>query len=148
MRRLYKAQSGICAGCGKRIVLGQQGDPRKAASFDHVIPRSEGGRRVATNGLLKHAACNEARGNRPANGCDLIWHLVVSLRLTRRGRRSARSGANGTGGKGCDLFPSGSSNPSPLVLSAPVGMKQNGRKPVWPAGGDVADRQVSVFAAK
>jgi 5-methylcytosine-specific restriction endonuclease McrA len=81
--RLRTAQRGICAGCGGQVPRRKR---RKhphpeAPTFDHVVPRSQGGTRALDNGLLKHNRCNSNRGSRPANGCDLIWHAVVLARL-------------------------------------------------------------------
>jgi len=56
-----------------------------ACSFDHVIPRSQGGTYVLSNGLAKHRRCNVARMDRPATGCDLIWHAAVLAKLTAGG---------------------------------------------------------------
>jgi 5-methylcytosine-specific restriction endonuclease McrA len=60
-------------------------DPRYP-TFDHVIPRSRGGRTVLTNGLLKHQECNAKRGNENPTGCDLIWVEFVRARLAVRPR--------------------------------------------------------------
>ncbi|MFN6934251.1 MAG: HNH endonuclease [Tsuneonella sp.] len=87
-RALRWAQGSICAGCGqpvpsaKRLALYHPDYP----TFDHVVTRSEGGRRVLENGLLKHQRCNHARANRAANGCDLVWLSLVRDRLAERPR--------------------------------------------------------------
>ena len=79
---LYYAQGGYCAGCGQLVRRrGRAKRPAWVPSFDHVIPRSKGGTRVLTNGLLKHTGCNGARGDRAARGCDLLWQQVVLVAL-------------------------------------------------------------------
>lgn len=79
---LFHAQSGFCAGCGNKIRSkpGRSNDPL-APTFDHVCPRSKGGKSLVTNGLLKHRRCNAQRGDRPPTGCDRLWQIVVSARL-------------------------------------------------------------------
>ena len=83
-QRLRRAQGDLCAGCATRFlkdsVLGPR-DPRYP-TFDHVIPRSRGGRRSLDNFLLKHRRCNEIRGNAPPTGCDLVWLAAVRARVT------------------------------------------------------------------
>jgi hypothetical protein len=87
INRLREAQRGICAGCGQHVEKGPEKRRRKKSrrqeegSFDHVIPHSAGGFRALDNGLFKHRRCNSARGNAPANGCDLIWHFLTLSRL-------------------------------------------------------------------
>ncbi|MDX5986427.1 hypothetical protein [Sphingomonas echinoides] len=88
-RRILRwAQSSLCAGCGMPLP-----SPRHLVryhpdypTFDHVTLRSAGGRRLLSNGLLKHLRCNQARGARPSTGCDAIWMTVVAARLADRPR--------------------------------------------------------------
>ena len=70
-------------------------------TFDHVTLRSAGGRRLLSNGLLKHLRCNQARGARPSTGCDAIWMTVVAARLADRPRslKPIFKGAIGKKGK-------------------------------------------------
>jgi 5-methylcytosine-specific restriction endonuclease McrA len=87
-RALRWAQGSICAGCGAHLPSSSRlkiHDPRYP-TFDHVIPRSRGGRTVLTNGLLKHQECNAKRGNSDPTGCDLIWVEFVRARLAVRPR--------------------------------------------------------------
>jgi hypothetical protein len=51
-----------------------------------VWPKSAGGRRLLSNGLLKHQRCNQARANRPPTGCDILWLTFVAERLAKRPR--------------------------------------------------------------
>lgn len=81
--RLKRAQNGICAGCAEPFLDDpnlHQTDPRYP-TFDHVTPRSRGGRRNLDNGLLKHRRCNQIRGNSPPTGCDLVWLEGVRARI-------------------------------------------------------------------
>ena len=81
--RLREAQMGICAGCGRAVAKPGRRPPDHplAPSFDHVIPRSRGGKDNLGNGLLKHRKCNGERGDRPATGCDRIWQFAVRSAL-------------------------------------------------------------------
>ncbi|MEH3107920.1 MAG: hypothetical protein PGN09_11770 [Sphingomonas fennica] len=85
-RALRWAQGSICAGCGGHLPAAKRlkrFDP-DYPTFDHVLPRSAGGRRVLANGLLKHQRCNQARGNQPPTGCDMLWLMLVTGRLSHR----------------------------------------------------------------
>lgn len=77
------AQRGYCAGCGEMLTRRFDRKPHHpdAATFDHVVLASLGGRRELANGLAKHRRCNERRGQSLATGCDRIWHDVVLTRL-------------------------------------------------------------------
>lgn len=89
---LLWAQDGICAGCGQAI-SGSTRRPRRRPSYPtlaHVQPRSAGGTWEITNLLLKHRACNEAWGDLPATGCDLLWQLLVRVRLLARDAERVR----------------------------------------------------------
>lgn len=90
---LYRAQAGICAGCG-RSIRKRMGRPEDALAptFDHVVTRASGGGNGIRNGLLKHRACNSARADRPPTGCDLLWHEVVRVKLARA-RQNRRKNA-------------------------------------------------------
>lgn len=87
-RALRWAQRSICAACGlhipsvKRV---KRHDP-EYPTFDHVVTRSAGGGRLLSNGLLKHQRCNQARANRIATGCDLLWLDFAQARLQGRPR--------------------------------------------------------------
>ena len=85
-RALRWAQGSICAGCGGHLPSATRvkcHDP-DYPTFDHVVPRSKGGLRTLANGLLKHLRCNQARGDRPPNGCDRLWLLRVTAILKDR----------------------------------------------------------------
>lgn len=85
---LWLAQDGICAGCGRPVrkrsaTPGQHSDAPDDPTFDHVATAISGGSNGLRNGILKHRACNEARGSRPPTGCDHLWHEVVRVKLAR-----------------------------------------------------------------
>ena len=82
-RKLRFAQQSICAGCGQHLpsVRRVKKHHPDYPTFDHVVPKSLGGRRVLTNGLLKHRRCNGLKANRCPSGCDLIWLAAVQFRL-------------------------------------------------------------------
>lgn len=89
---LWKAQNGICAGCGREVRKRISPNPcPDDPSFDHVASRASGGSNGLRNGILKHRRCNAERADKPANGCDLIWFEAVRVRLARarQNRRKA-----------------------------------------------------------
>lgn len=90
--RLRKAQGNICAGCGHPFLRRGRvtADDPLAPTFDHYIPRSSGGTSAASNGLLKHAQCNAARGSAAPTGCDTVWLEVRRVRFSRRVRSESR----------------------------------------------------------
>jgi|HubBroStandDraft_4_1064222.scaffolds.fasta_scaffold15185_2 5-methylcytosine-specific restriction endonuclease McrA len=60
-------QGCLCAMCGHRFPaageLNEELQVKYAATFDHVIPRSQGGADDVTNLRLVHRGCNRARGD-------------------------------------------------------------------------------------
>lgn len=74
-RVLLRVQDGLCASCGRAIRNHFQ------VSVDHVIARSLGGLDRLGNLLAMHGRCNNLKGNRPPNGCELVWLLAVNARL-------------------------------------------------------------------
>ncbi|NQY13855.1 MAG: HNH endonuclease [Henriciella sp.] len=67
---LWAAQSGNCALCGERMLRNRFAAPharvwaKQRATYDHIIPRSKGGKDTAENLQLAHARCNKIKGNR------------------------------------------------------------------------------------
>lgn len=55
---LFKEQGSVCWLCGKRMTWGHM-------TFDHIIPRSQGGGNCRENLRLAHRKCNNRRGNQP-----------------------------------------------------------------------------------
>lgn len=63
-QRMYKKQKGLCWICGERMAIsvGAAGSG-KYASFDHLVPKADGGGNVQSNLRLAHKRCNSARGD-------------------------------------------------------------------------------------
>lgn len=65
--RLLVEQNGLCALCGHRFA--RAGEVNEAiaaefgATFDHIVPRSQGGGDELGNLRLVHRGCNRARGD-------------------------------------------------------------------------------------
>jgi hypothetical protein len=85
LERLYDAQGGLCASCGKPMYL-----PKRHpfvvnymiyASQDHVVARKNGGTDCPRNRVAMHIACNSNKSDRAPNGCELIFHQLVLARL-------------------------------------------------------------------
>lgn len=55
-----------CWLCGKPLGLDLPRTHARAATLDHVIPRSQGGTNELTNLRLAHRTCNYRRANAPA----------------------------------------------------------------------------------
>lgn len=62
--RLWNAQDGKCHLCGKPMLPEVSQHPH-SATFDHLVPASQGGTRATSNLKLAHRHCNHARGNKP-----------------------------------------------------------------------------------
>lgn len=77
---LYRAQRGICSGCGLALA---PLDKRRLArvdiiSADHTYPRSRGGQNRLGNITLMHTDCNEWKGDAKPTGCEIIWLIAVN----------------------------------------------------------------------
>lgn len=65
-QRMYKRQKGLCWICGEKMAISVTSHGKgKYASFDHIIPKSEGGTNEQTNLRLAHQRCNNLRGTIP-----------------------------------------------------------------------------------
>lgn len=79
-RTMFRAQSGICPGCGQAL-------PRKwgctRLTFDHVWPISKVGAWDAFEGnvVLMHRKCNEAKSDRRPHPCEVLFLFAVNRRL-------------------------------------------------------------------
>lgn len=66
-RKLFEEQDGLCWLCNEPMTL-ERGDyenpNRRFASFDHVIPKHNGGTAYYTNLKLAHRSCNSIRGHK------------------------------------------------------------------------------------
>lgn len=74
LRVLWRAQGGLCAGCGGAL-------SRYDRSLDHVVPRSRSGADALGNVVLMHGRCNSRKGARMPTGCELVWLMAVNARL-------------------------------------------------------------------
>src|SRR5690606_21427058 len=80
---LARAQNDRCAGCGKQFLYDGGINPLsdEAITLDHVHPKSKGGTRHLGNVIAVHRRCTDAKGDRPAPGCEEIWLMVVNAKL-------------------------------------------------------------------
>lgn len=71
---LAEGQGGRCYYC-RAIMIANPDTPQdpRARTFDHIIPRSEGGRFKKSNGVAACYACNQDRGSLPF---DLYCEIV------------------------------------------------------------------------
>jgi 5-methylcytosine-specific restriction endonuclease McrA len=64
---LMDRQDGLCAICGHRFAapdeVNESVEVEYAATFDHIVPRSQGGTDDVANLRLVHYRCNVARGD-------------------------------------------------------------------------------------
>ena len=64
---LLLKQRSLCAICGHRFAEESEGNPsvraQFAPTFDHVVPRSQGGADELANFRLVHNGCNRSRGD-------------------------------------------------------------------------------------
>jgi 5-methylcytosine-specific restriction endonuclease McrA len=63
LRAICNATDGKCSYCGVRVA-GVRVNPTDPRGFDHVVPRSKGGRHTADNLVLCCGSCNERRSDR------------------------------------------------------------------------------------
>jgi len=69
---LFKQQNGLCYYCGTDLMFLREKVTKKflsrnrhlAATFDHVVPRKEGGTYALTNGVCACAHCNVKKGKK------------------------------------------------------------------------------------
>lgn len=66
-KRLFERQDGLCHLCGGPMTLlrKRHNVGRFFATFDHVLPRSDGGTAHISNLKLAHRKCNNARNSKP-----------------------------------------------------------------------------------
>ena len=74
--KLIERDGPNCFYCGVEFGLG-----KRSVTFDHVVPRSQGGTRRTANLRLACAKCNRVRGNQPA-------HVYEASRVARVRRRA------------------------------------------------------------
>ncbi len=67
--KMWTAQSGLCALCGKPMLRNRYEAPHARiwakwrATFDHIVPKSKGGGEDEANLQLAHAQCNKIKGS-------------------------------------------------------------------------------------
>lgn len=65
-RVLYERQNGLCHWCQKIMVfvlINTNPVPDDTATFEHLIPKSKGGKDSFHNLVLAHRKCNKIRGS-------------------------------------------------------------------------------------
>jgi 5-methylcytosine-specific restriction endonuclease McrA len=66
-REIFERDGWRCQICGKKVNKNLRGRHPMAASLDHIVPVSKGGKHVRSNVRLAHWICNLRKGNRVAN---------------------------------------------------------------------------------
>lgn len=65
-KQMYKRQKGLCWICGERMAISPlAAGSLRFATFDHLVPKSEGGTGAQANLRLAHKKCNSLRGSVP-----------------------------------------------------------------------------------
>lgn len=63
--QLHVYFQGKCMWCGEQTLLDEEPGHPRAATREHLVPKSKGGRSEARNLALACWECNQARGSRP-----------------------------------------------------------------------------------
>jgi|SRR5882724_1152131 len=89
----YEKSNGICWICGLTVKMDlimtrnfELGNNSIAASVDHFVPASKGGKRNKENIRLAHRCCNVRRGNREVDEELRGWCKQTVLRLEQEYR--------------------------------------------------------------
>lgn len=61
----YMRQRGKCYWCGEQMILRGDSTGADYATWEHLIPRSQGGNGLEENTVLAHRRCNQERGTLP-----------------------------------------------------------------------------------
>lgn len=77
LRRIYRAQRGICPYCGGTLPV-ERHPKNLQATIDHVVPRSAGGWLSEGNKVLAHARCNTRKDNRMPYPCEVFFARVTA----------------------------------------------------------------------
>lgn len=141
-KSLFKHQRGLCYWCCKAMTLENNGG--QFASFEHLLPRSHGGRFTPDNIVLAHKTCNahrEGKRHRLARYAhDPMrqgeWHASLQCAVQLPGDASL----SGTGTGRQAVWPRGVEDWPP---PGTVPIKQPGPKYAVP-GGDRASGHLSV----
>lgn len=93
---LVEAQGGVCAYCPAKFTTEdiEVDAPAVWPTFDHVIPKSKGGRNSIKNGLAACSPCNGGKGNRMPTKRELaiqarILPLAIPIYTRLRQERNA-----------------------------------------------------------
>ena len=62
--RIYKRDKGICQICGYPVKHDKEPSDAMAATIDHIVPLSRGGKHHPENCQLAHRICNSLKGDR------------------------------------------------------------------------------------
>lgn len=73
--KLYEAQKGLCVYCQQPMVLEYDYNGPDAATYEHIVPRSKGGKQEG-NLIMAHGICNRRRADRPLYFLDGKWHIL------------------------------------------------------------------------
>lgn len=81
--RIAEHQLYRCLLCGGPLDFASGFEPHddRRPSFDHVLPKSLGGKNDG-NLLIAHRKCNSDKSNRRPTGCELVWLAAVNARLS------------------------------------------------------------------
>jgi 5-methylcytosine-specific restriction endonuclease McrA len=76
-RRMYKRQKGLCWICGERMSIApEHAGSDHFATFDHLVPKVEGGTKEQSNLRLAHQKCNGRRSALPVVNTILVMVQV------------------------------------------------------------------------
>ncbi|MGJ0508914.1 MAG: hypothetical protein ACR652_17660 [Methylocystis sp.] len=80
--RLWKAQDGRCAICGRPLIRDERFHDDTGWNLDHVYPRARY-KRLGNRGnlVLTHIACNTAKADREPTGCEVIMLHAVNAHM-------------------------------------------------------------------
>ena len=85
--RLYVAQQGLCAWCDKPMLWSDDTERQPCAdtaTFDHVVPRVEGGKDRFENGVACHRRCNTEKGSCPPLPSQLAKAEAIHAKIGAR----------------------------------------------------------------
>lgn len=82
LRRVYERDKGICHLCGRPVPHPNESEvpAGRTASSDHIIPRGHGGTDRLVNLRLAHELCNNLRGDRFLDECNVKEMLLAMER--------------------------------------------------------------------
>lgn len=69
---IYERDKGLCRICGEGVDINIRFPSPGAATLDHILPLSKGGKHQASNVQLAHLGCNSQRSNKGAAQLRLL----------------------------------------------------------------------------